>query len=184
MIRYLIFWAGTEWKFPPEVIRMDGKEIRMTGRIYKREEREKGPSWYVRSKEERTSFMTPNGAVTKSATGSQSQVPFICLKGRLIRAHSMPGLIITIKISLEAFFQHPLQSQIQQFNMGKEWTASLRERWKRELQKRMGEEGAVLSGILLGDKSALDPEVKELYQKNGIAHCLRFPGCMFLLSVF
>src|SRR5699024_6459882 len=53
---------------------------------------------------------------------------------------------------------------------GKEWITSLRERWKKELLDRMGDEGAVLSGILLGDKSALDPEVKELYQKNGIAH--------------
>ena len=37
---------------------------------------------------------------------------------------------------------------------------------KKELLDRMGDEGAVLSGILLGDKSALDPEVKELYQKK------------------
>ena len=47
---------------------------------------------------------------------------------------------------------------------------------KKELLDRMGDEGAVLSGILLGDKSALDPEVKELYQKNGIAHLLAVSG--------
>ena len=40
----------------------------------------------------------------------------------------------------------------------------------------MGDEGAVLSGILLGDKSGLEPETKELYQKNGIAHLLAVSG--------
>ena len=34
----------------------------------------------------------------------------------------------------------------------------------------------MLSGILLGDKSGLEPETKELYQKNGIAHLLAVSG--------
>ena len=59
---------------------------------------------------------------------------------------------------------------------GKEWLARLREQWKDELLTRMGDEGAVLSGILLGDKSGLEPETKELYQKNGIAHLLAVSG--------
>ena len=50
---------------------------------------------------------------------------------------------------------------------------------------RMGEEkGAILSGILLGDKSSMEPETKELYQKNGIAHLLAVSGVCFLCWVF
>jgi len=41
----------------------------------------------------------------------------------------------------------------------------------------MGEqEGAVLSAVLLGEKGGMDPELKELYQKNGIGHILAISG--------
>lgn len=176
MIRYLIFWAGTEWKFPPEVIRMDGKEIRMTGRIYKREEREKGPSWYIRSKgrayiiydSEWSSYKIGN-RITVTGTFhlfERASNPGAFDARSYYHNQNIFGSILPTSITVT-------DTTIQ---YGKEWTASLRERWKRELQKRMGEEGAVLSGILLGDKSALDPEVKELYQKNGIAHLLAVSG--------
>lgn len=36
--------------------------------------------------------------------------------------------------------------------------------------------GAMLSAILLGEKSGLDPEVKKLYQKNGLGHLLAISG--------
>ena len=49
----------------------------------------------------------------------------------------------------------------------------LRERFMSE----MGEEkGAVLSAMLLGEKSTLNPEIKELYQKNGFGHLLAISG--------
>ena len=36
--------------------------------------------------------------------------------------------------------------------------------------------GAMLSAILLGEKSGLDPEMKKLYQKNGLGHLLAISG--------
>ena len=49
--------------------------------------------------------------------------------------------------------------------------------WKEEIMLQMGQEkGAVLAAILLGEKSDIDPEVKELYQKNGIGHILAISG--------
>lgn len=49
--------------------------------------------------------------------------------------------------------------------------------WKEMLIKVLGEEkGGVLSAMLLGDKSAMDPELKELYKVNGIAHILAISG--------
>ena len=53
----------------------------------------------------------------------------------------------------------------------------LRERWKEMLIHQLGKEkGGVLTAMLLGDRSAMDPEIKELYQVNGIAHILAISG--------
>ena len=49
--------------------------------------------------------------------------------------------------------------------------------WKELLVREMGErEGGVLAAILLGEKSDMDPEMKELYQVNGIGHILAISG--------
>lgn len=53
----------------------------------------------------------------------------------------------------------------------------LREHWKEMLIRQLGKEkGGVLTAMLLGDRSAIDPEIKELYQVNGIAHILAISG--------
>lgn len=50
---------------------------------------------------------------------------------------------------------------------------SFRQKWKAVLYDFMGEgQGALLCGIMLGDKADIDPAVKELYQMNGIGHIL------------
>ena len=49
--------------------------------------------------------------------------------------------------------------------------------WKEMLIQTMGEEkGNILSAMLLGEKSEMDAEIKELYQKNGIGHILAISG--------
>lgn len=49
--------------------------------------------------------------------------------------------------------------------------------WKEKLILHMGEQkGAILSAMLLGEKSGMDGDVKELYQKNGIGHILAISG--------
>ena len=53
----------------------------------------------------------------------------------------------------------------------------LRLTWKEILMSNMGENmGAVLSAMLLGEKSEMEGETKELYQKNGISHVLAISG--------
>lgn len=53
----------------------------------------------------------------------------------------------------------------------------VRERFKRTFLQIANEENAsVLDAMLLGDKKELDPEVKKLYQDNGIAHILAISG--------
>lgn len=58
-----------------------------------------------------------------------------------------------------------------------EWLCKVRMSWKEMLHRVLGEEqGAVLSAIMLGDKSKMDPELSERFQKSGIGHILAISG--------
>ena len=53
----------------------------------------------------------------------------------------------------------------------------IRQAWNDILQENMSEEnGKVLGAMLLGDKSGMDTELKEQYQKAGISHVLAISG--------
>ena len=57
--------------------------------------------------------------------------------------------------------------------------------WKQKMEVMMGEkDGATLAAMILGEKSGMDPEQKELYQVNGIGHILAVSGVCFLCWVF
>ena len=58
-----------------------------------------------------------------------------------------------------------------------EWLYRLRRFWEERLYHIFPEkEASVMTAILLGDKSGLDEEVKELYQRSGIIHILSISG--------
>lgn len=58
-----------------------------------------------------------------------------------------------------------------------EWLSQLKTTWKLHLVDCMGEKnGAILAAMILGEKSEMDSEVKELYQNNGISHILAISG--------
>lgn len=59
----------------------------------------------------------------------------------------------------------------------RERLADFRDRWKELLMREMGDrDGASLAAILLGEKSGMDQEMKELYRVNGIGHILAISG--------
>ena len=54
---------------------------------------------------------------------------------------------------------------------------ALAERLKRVYQKEMSPQNAgVMMGMVLGDKSQLDSEIKTMYQKSGLSHVLCVSG--------
>ncbi len=58
-----------------------------------------------------------------------------------------------------------------------EWLFQLKTSWKKSLVECMGEKnGGILAAMILGEKSEMDSEVKELYQNNGISHILAISG--------
>lgn len=49
--------------------------------------------------------------------------------------------------------------------------------WRKALLEAAGEkDGDILAAMILGDRQGMDPETKELYQVNGIAHILSISG--------
>lgn len=53
----------------------------------------------------------------------------------------------------------------------------LKTNWKVMLIRAMGEKnGNIMGAVLLGEKSGMDEEIRELYQKNGIGHILAISG--------
>lgn len=58
-----------------------------------------------------------------------------------------------------------------------EWLYQVKLSWKEKLIEQMGDKnGGVLAAMLLGEKSEMDEDIKELYQKNGIGHILAISG--------
>ncbi|MDM8237253.1 DNA internalization-related competence protein ComEC/Rec2 [[Ruminococcus] torques] len=58
-----------------------------------------------------------------------------------------------------------------------QFLSEVRSAWKEILTKHLGDYyGGTMSAVLLGDKTGLDPEMKKMYQKNGIGHLLAISG--------
>lgn len=52
----------------------------------------------------------------------------------------------------------------------------IREKAKQNIMRSAAEDAGIFSAAVLGDKKALDSQIKDLYQKNGIAHLLAISG--------
>ena len=58
-----------------------------------------------------------------------------------------------------------------------QFLSKLRSGWNELLIRHLGEYyGGTMSAVLLGEKAGLDPEMKKMYQKNGISHLLAISG--------
>ena len=58
-----------------------------------------------------------------------------------------------------------------------EWLYRLKISWKNRFVACIGEKnGGILAAMILGEKSEMDTDVKELYQNNGISHILAISG--------
>ena len=59
----------------------------------------------------------------------------------------------------------------------RDWLAMFRRRWQMALIQAAGEkDGKVLGAMLLGEKSGMEQDTKELYQASGIGHILAISG--------
>ena len=59
------------------------------------------------------------------------------------------------------------------YDLVRQFMHELRGRWESMIVRHLGDYyGGTMSAVLLGEKAGLDPEMKKMYQKNGISHLL------------
>lgn len=78
-------------------------------------------------------------------------------------------------------FQAEIQYSDNQKDNVKEALYSFRANLHDKLDVLAGEQASILQAMLLGEKSQMDSEIKELYQKSGISHILVISGLHFSL---
>lgn len=70
-----------------------------------------------------------------------------------------------------------LLEESREYSVMKESLWQLQDFWKKRLYRLFpGKEASILCTMLLGDKTSLDSELKELYKRNGIVHILSISG--------
>lgn len=84
-----------------------------------------------------------------------------------------------------AVFQTEILSSDNQKDVIREGLYSFRSSIHNRLNGLAGKQASILQAMLLGEKSQMDAEIKELYQKSGISHILVISGLHFsLLGMF
>lgn len=201
-----ILTAGAGAKFVPELrpspVEQYGEKddwLIVRGQVYKKEEKEKYQILYL--KKCSVYFQKDQ----QSQQNQQSQQSFIKESRMLIYDEKKNKIQIGNEVEAEgklSFFEtarnpgnFDQKAYYQRQNIhGKVWSETLkitdhtvkriqnvleniRVHCRNILLSEAGEKnGSILSAILLGEKSQMDPEIKKLYQVNGIGHILAISG--------
>lgn len=177
--------------FPLEIRAKQGEVLAITGQAYKIEKREKHQAVYLKN----NSILQ----IQKDQKQSFQESKFILYTDPEIQIHI--GNAIRAAGELSFFqnarnpgnFDQKLYYQRQDIHGSawakevevvddsiwkiRDWLSEFRSQWKKALIQAMGEkDGNVLSAMLLGEKSEMDPDTKELYQVSGIGHILAISG--------
>lgn len=201
-----VLTAGAGAKFVPELrpspVEQYGEKddwLIVRGQVYKKEEKEKYQILYL--KKCSVYFQKDQ----QSQQNQQSQQSFIKESRMLIYDEKKNKIQIGNEVEAEgklSFFEtarnpgnFDQKAYYQRQNIhGKVWSETLkitdhtvkriqnvleniRVHCRNILLSEAGEKnGSILSAILLGEKSQMDPEIKKLYQVNGIGHILAISG--------
>ncbi len=196
----LLIQAGGDWfvkersPSPLERSGIAGEKIRLTGQVYQKEQKDDCQIFYL--KQVSVYDPAPSGAkpnsifkepkiliyddqFTPAAIGSEL---LVCGKVKLYERERNPG-----NFNQKLYYQRQdihgcvwassVQILMESEGDLREWLYQFRTRWRENLLQILGErDGSVLAAMLLGEKGGMDPEVKELYQANGIGHVLAISG--------
>ena len=176
---------------PLEIHAKQGEVLAITGQAYKIEKKEKHQAVYLKNnsilqiqKDQKQSFQEPNFILY---TDPEIQIHI----GNAIRAAGELSFFQNARnpgnFDQKLYYQrqaiHGLawakEVEVADDSVWKirDWLSEFRSQWKKALIQAMGEkDGNVLSAMLLGEKSEMDPDTKELYQVSGIGHILAISG--------
>lgn len=189
-ILLLVGGAKLEYRFRPAPIEtsgLEGENVLAEGRVYRKEEKEKYQLIYLKN-----NSIVHSGQQIKESKIIVYDEKFIqCKIGNTLKVKGELGLFESAANpgNFDRHFYYQKQNIHASIWASRILTADpkenvileklyqLRHYWKLVLYHAMGEqEGAILSAVLLGEKGGMDPELKELYQKNGIGHILAISG--------
>lgn len=164
---------------PPELEKQEGKQIQITGRVYQIEIRESYQILYLIHSNEQSRFIVYDDTKQSIQIGNKIKVSG---ELSLFEEARNPGnfdqkfYYEKQKICASLWAEECVVIKSER-KLLRQKLHELRRQWKELLLKTMGKkDGAVLGAILLGEKSEMDSEIKELYQVNGIAHVLAISG--------
>ena len=192
IIAFMVVWGRERFikelrPSPIERYAAEGDNITISGKIYRQEQKEncrmiylKENSIYSNSKKfQESKIIIYTNSSQKLHIGNQIKV---CGKVSFYEEARNPGnfdqkfyyqkqgihgKVRSDDIQITDYKRNKLKDRLEKFRMN----------WQKMLQREMGErDGSALAAILLGEKSGMDQEMKELYQVNGIGHILAISG--------
>ena len=166
---------------------IEGDHIRLSGRVYEIEQKDSYQIIYLKNNSinyqnnsfKESKIMIYDGEKLNIEIGNQLSVDgsltFFeeernpgCFNQKLYyQRKSIHAAVWADGIEVTDFGTDRLKNSLHQF----------RRQWREQLGEKMGnEDGAILSSMLLAEKSGMNTDTKELYQVNGVAHVLAISG--------
>lgn len=175
------------FKEPDEACQMEEREIRLTGKITQKETKKQDYGETVTVCLSDLSYEELGGRLLCYLAEGQREPKlgsYVEIEGRLKRFEraSNPGqfdaaLYYQISGISYRLDQAKITKTTTEYNRIGEMLWQIRKHLSGILSLRLPEkEAALMQTILLGEKGALDSEIRELYQRSGIAHILAISG--------
>ena len=172
----------------------EGSSLTVIGTVYRTETKEEHQSIYLKNISIDSNSVTSNPAVsagkiirlkaelnkvTELQIGNQVQVTGICQY--FSRAENDGGFDAEKYYASKNIVMLLKKAKVERRKKTVDWLGEgcriLKEKAGSVLRKSLSsEEAGVMESLLLGEKSGLDGEIRELYQKNGIIHVLAISG--------
>lgn len=175
--------------FPPRSLyEGDKRKVKVTGKVYQKEVKQQAGQTVRVLYLKNLSGDSPPGkgalCYLKSGQAEPEMGSVVTVEGsyKEFETASNPGQFDLSTYYLISGISYRLnQAMILEKTVGYSKTGEYLYRFKTLLSRKLSEnlpekESALMKTILLGEKGELDREVKELYQRNGIAHILAISG--------
>ncbi len=170
-----------------DAVRGDGGHITLTGTLYQKELREDDQILYLKDNSflyQEQSFKEPKILIYDDSNTQVNIGSTVQVEGRVTRYEGPrnPGnfnqKLYYERQGICGYLWAKKVTVVKESNKGlREWLFAFRMRWKEALMQALGEkDGATLCAMLLGDRTEMIPEVRDLYQANGIGHILAISG--------
>lgn len=180
--------AGMGMLSPPAVPEvLEGERLRLTGEVYRLEQTEKNLWIYLKhismDSHKEVQYQSQVAVITKSeyelSIGNRILAEGVC---QIPKEASNPGQFdMAAYYGAQGVGMQLAKAEIQVLDTEELWLLQtlqeFREAFREGLCCVLGkEDGGLMAAMLLGEKSGLDQEVKELYQAGGISHILAISG--------